>query len=85
MKYCLVFTMPSGSKWALGPDPQNKNSGSGLALYPIDQNKDTRFKGVFGFENEVDALEWIAESAKMSSQGAIMMATTKPVLCHVIQ
>ena len=83
MKWIIVLTMPSGSRWCLAPDP--KGSIDSIALFPIAAFQPTALKGVWGFETEAKAKEWIDETAKMSEQGAKLMAQCQPFLADSLQ
>lgn len=84
-KFILVLTMPSGSMWALGPDPRAPEKNRDLALFPIDKHKPSVLKGVFGFNTENEALKWIADTAKLSTQGAKLMERVTPMPADSLQ
>lgn len=86
MRYILVMTMPSGSRWALGPDPKAPpESREGIALYPISETTETFLGKVFGFDDYETAAAWMAEVSKLSEQGAKMMETVTPTKAEALQ
>lgn len=71
--------MPSGSLWVLGERQKC------LALFPVERGVEIALKGVFGFDTELEASKWMAETAAMSTQSASLIERVKPFLASKLQ
>lgn len=75
--WILILTMPSGSKWALG---ERKKT---LALFPINPEKPTPLRAIFGFETKEKALSWIEEFSKINPKTDELLKRVEPHLATV--
>jgi hypothetical protein len=74
-KWCLIFQIPgSTTLFVLGSHKD------GLKLMPVERGVYTEIEGAFGFDTELEASQWMAETASLSAHGAKLMKTTRPFL-----
>lgn len=77
--------MPSGSMFALGPNPKEVGDQNSLALYPFDPTKEAVLRGVFGFETEAAAIEWLDEGKKLSPQSEKLFSQCRAMEASELQ
>lgn len=86
-KWILMLTMPSGSKFVLGPNPKNKpkendKTGYGLALFPMQEITKINFE-IFSFGSEIDAYKFMRDCAEINDKGRDLMKLVIPVFAEL--
>ena len=84
-RWIIILTLPSGSMFALGPNPKNLEDNTSLAMFPFDPTKENVLRGVFGFEDEPSAIEWLEEGKKLSPQSEKLFSQCKPMEASELQ